>query len=155
MAIVREKEIGTIEQLIVSPLRPVELIVGKLLPFGIIAVVDVIFITTVGVLWFKVPIQGSLPLLFAATLIYLLTSLGVGLFISTISSTQQEAMMSTFLFYFPAVLLSGFIFPIANMPKIVQYFTYFNPLRYFIAIVRGIFLKGSGIEILWPQILAF
>ena len=154
MAIVREKEIGTIEQLIVSPLRPTELILGKLLPFGIIAIVEIVFIIAAGVLWFKIPLQGSLLLLFAAALIYLLTSLGVGLFISTISSTQQEAMMSTFLFFFPAVLLSGFIFPIANMPRIVQYLTYFNPLRYFMAIVRGIFLKASGIEILWPQMLA-
>ena len=154
MAVVREKEIGTIEQLIVSPIRPAELIIGKLLPFGIIAIVEIVFIITVGVLWFKIPLEGSLLLLFLAATVYLLTSLGMGLFISTISSTQQEAMMSTFLFFFPAVLLSGFIFPIANMPRIVQYLTYFNPLRYFMAIVRGIFLKGSGIGILWPQILA-
>ncbi len=154
MAIVREKEIGTIEQLIVSPLRPFELILGKLLPFAIISLVDAAFITLVGVLWFKVPIRGDIPLLLASTIIYLLASLGVGLFISTLSSTQQEAMMSTFLFYFPATLLSGFIFPIANMPKIIQYITYLNPLRYYMIILRGIFLKGVGINILWPQILA-
>jgi ABC-2 type transport system permease protein len=153
MAVVKEKEIGTIEQLIVSPLRPFEIIVGKLIPFGIIALMDVVFITTLGVLWFRIPIRGSLLLLFSSTIIYLLVSLGTGLFISTLSSTQQEAMMSTFLFYFPAVLLSGFIFPIVNMPRIVQYVTYLNPLRYYIVILRGIFLKGTGIWILWPQML--
>jgi ABC-2 type transport system permease protein len=154
MAVVREKEIGTMEQLIVSPLRPTELILGKLVPFAIIAVIDVIFITVVGVFWFKLPIRGSVLLLFGSTFVYLITSLGMGLFISTISATQQEAMMSTFLFIFPANLLSGLIFPIANMPKIVQLITYLNPLRYFVVILRGIFLKGTGLEVLWPQILA-
>jgi ABC-2 type transport system permease protein len=153
MAVVREKEIGTIEQLIVSPLRPIELILGKLIPFAIIAFVDVAFITAVGVLWFKLPIRGSIPLLFGVTFVYLFTSLGIGLFISTISSTQQEAMMSTFLFIFPANLLSGLIFPIANMPKLVQWITLLNPLRYYMVILRGIFLKGTGIVVLWPQIL--
>jgi ABC-2 type transport system permease protein len=153
MAVVREKEIGTIEQLIVSPLRATELILGKLIPFAIIAFIDVAFITTVGVLWFKLPIRGSVVLLFCATFIYLFTSLGIGLFISTISSTQQEAMMSTFLFIFPANLLSGLIFPIANMPKLVQWITLLNPLRYFMVISRGVFLKGTGVAVLWPQML--
>lgn len=154
MAIVREKEIGTIEQLIVSPIRSYELIIGKLLPFAVIGLVDAVLVTLVGVLWFKVPIQGNILLLFGSTCLYLLTTLGVGLFISTLASTQQEAMMSTFFFYFPAVLLSGFMFPIANMPKIIQYVTYLNPLRYFLVILRGVFLKGSGVNILWPQMLA-
>ena len=154
MAIVREKEIGTIEQLIVSPLKSYELIMGKVIPFCLIALLDLVFITTIGVLWFKVPIRGSLMLLLGSTVIYLLASSGIGLFISTISSTQQEAMMATFLFFFPANLLSGFIFPIANMPVIVQYITYINPLRYYLVILRGIFLKGVGFTILWPQILA-
>jgi ABC-2 type transport system permease protein len=154
MAIVREKEIGTIEQLIVSPLKPLELILGKLIPFAVIAFIDVAFITSVGVLWFKLPIRGSLLLLFGSTFIYLFTSLGIGLFISTISSTQQEAMMSTFLFIFPANLLSGLIFPIANMPKFVQWITLLNPLRYYMVILRGIFLKGTGFGILWPQMFA-
>ena len=153
MAVVREKEIGTIEQLIVSPLRSIELILGKLIPFAMIAFIDVAFITTVGVLWFKLPIRGSIMLLFGATFVYLFTSLGIGLFISTISSTQQEAMMSTFLFIFPANLLSGLIFPIANMPKLVQWITLLNPLRYYMVILRGIFLKGTGLAVLWPQIL--
>jgi len=154
MAIVKEKEIGTIEQLIVSPIKPFELILGKLTPFAIIAIMDVIFVTLIGVLWFRIPIRGDPLLLLGATAIYLLTSLGIGLFISTISATQQEAMMSTFLFFFPANLLSGFMFPIANMPKLIQYITYINPLRYYLVILRGIFLKGSGVNILWPQMLA-
>ncbi|MFC1576534.1 ABC transporter permease [Candidatus Omnitrophota bacterium] len=153
MAIVREKEIGTMEQLMVSPISSFELILGKVTPFIIIALAQVTLITTIGVLWFHIPIRGSIPLLFMATLIYLSTSLGAGLFISTISSTQQEAVMSTFLFFFPVSLLSGFMFPIANMPKIIQYVTYLNPLRYYIVILRGLFLKGVGIRILWPQIL--
>lgn len=153
MAIVREKEIGTMEQLVVSPLRPFELIIGKVTPFAIIALADVIFITTIGVLWFNIPIRGNLLLLFGSTLIYLLTSLGVGLFISSISATQQEAAMSTFLFFFPVSLLSGFMFPIINMPKVVQYLTLFNPLRYFLVIIRSVFLKGVGIRILWEEIL--
>ncbi len=154
MAIVREKEIGTMEQLIVSPIRPFELILGKLVPFAVIACVQVILITSVGVLWFHVPIRGSLLLLFISTLIYLLTSLGCGLLISTVSATQQEAMMSVFLFYFPALLLSGFAYPIANMPEIIQHSTIINPLRYFMVILRGIFLKGIGFKILWPELLA-
>jgi ABC-2 type transport system permease protein len=153
MAVVREKEIGTIEQLIVSPLTATELILGKLTPFAIIAIVEAVFVTTIAVLWFKIPIRGSILLLLGSTLIYLLVSLGVGLLISTISSTQQEAMMSTFLFFLPANLLSGFIFPIRNMPTIIQYITLVNPLRYYMVILRGIFLKGVGITILWPNIV--
>jgi ABC-2 type transport system permease protein len=153
MAVVREKEIGTIEQLIVSPLTATELILGKLTPFAIIAIMEATFVTTIAVLWFKIPIRGSILLLLGSTLIYLLVSLGVGLLISTISSTQQEAMLSTFLFFLPANLLSGFIFPIRNMPTIIQYITLFNPLRYYMVILRGIFLKGVGIPILWPNMV--
>jgi len=154
MAIVREREIGTMEQLIVSPIRPFELILGKTIPFAIIGYIDVLIVTLVGVFWFEVPIRGSVLLLLAATTIYLLSSLGIGLFISTISHTQQQAMMTMFFFFVPAILLSGFVFPIANMPTIVQYLTYADPLRYFLVIIRGIFLKGSGFDILWPQMLA-
>ncbi len=154
MAIVREREIGTMEQLIVSPIRPFELILGKTIPFAIIGYIDVLIVTFVGVFWFEVPIRGSILLLLAATTIYLLSSLGIGLFISTISQTQQQAMMTMFFFFIPAILLSGFVFPIANMPPIVQYLTYADPLRYFLIIIRGIFLKGSGFDILWPQMLA-
>lgn len=154
MAVVREKEIGTIEQLLVSPITPTEFILGKTLPFALIGYADVLLVTVVGVFWFEVPIRGSLLLLLAATTFYLMTTLGIGLFISTVSRTQQQAMMSTFFFYFPAVLLSGFMFPIANMPPLVQYLTYANPLRYFLVILRGIFLKGAGSATLWPQMAA-
>lgn len=154
MAVVREKEIGTMEQIIVTPITPAEFILGKTLPFALIGFVDVIVITLIGVFWFEVPIRGNLLLLFLSTGLYLMTTLGVGLLISTVSQTQQQAMMSTFFFYFPAVLLSGFMFPIANMPEMVQWLTYLNPLRYFLVIIRGIFLKGVGTTILWPQMLA-
>jgi ABC-2 type transport system permease protein len=154
MAIVREREVGTMEQLIVTPIRPAELILGKTLPFAIIGFFDVALITAVGVFWFEIPIQGSPLFLFASTGLFLLSTLGTGLFISTLCTTQQQAMMSTFFFYFPAVLLSGFMFPIANMPVVVQWVTYANPLRYFLVILRGIFLKGIGPDILWPQLVA-
>jgi len=153
MAIVREKEIGTMEQLIVSPLKPIELIFGKLVPFGAIALFQATFITLIGVLWFRIPFKGNVILLLLSACIYLFTSLGVGLFISTIASTQQEAMMSVFLFYMPAFLLSGFAYPISNMPHVIQLITYFNPLRYFLVILRSIFLKGVGINILWDDML--
>jgi len=153
MAIVREREIGTMEQLMVTPIRPTELILGKTLPFALIGFFDVVLITVVAVFWFAVPIRGSLFLLFGATALYLLSTLGIGLLISTVSKTQQQALMSTFFFYLPAVLLSGFMFPIANMPAAVQYVTYANPLRYFLVIIRGIFLKGNGPAVLWPQML--
>jgi len=154
MAVVREKEIGTMEQIMVTPITSAEFILGKTVPFALIGFADVILITVLGVFWFDVPIRGSLLLLFVATALYLLTTLAIGLFISTVSQTQQQAMMSTFFFYFPAVLLSGFMFPIANMPVVVQWLTYLNPLRYFLVIIRGVFLKGVGPDVLWPRILA-
>ena len=154
MAVVREKEIGTMEQLLVTPIRPIEFILGKTLPFTVIAFADVLLVTLIGVFWFDVPIRGSLPLLFLATALYLMTTLGLGLFISTISQTQQQAMMGAFFFFFPAFLLSGFVFPIANMPEVVQWLTLLNPLRYFLEIIRALFLKGVGIGILWPQFAA-
>jgi len=154
MAIVREKEIGTMEQLIVSPLRPIELILGKILPFALIAVAEMCMLIVVAVFWFAIPLRGSLAVLFGSTVIYLLTTLGIGLFISTVSSTQQEAMLSTFFFFFPANLLSGFTYPIRNMPMLIQYVTYLNPLRYYLVILRGVFLKGTGVSILWPQMAA-
>ena len=154
MAVVREKEVGTIEQVLVSPITPAEFILGKTLPFALVGYADVLMIAGIGVFWFDVPIRGSLPLLLLATTFYLMTTLGIGLFISTVSGTQQQAMMTVFFFYFPAVLLSGFMFPIANMPVLVQYLTYANPLRYFLVVLRGIFLKGAGPETLWPQMAA-
>lgn len=154
MAVVREKEIGTIEQIMVTPITSVEFILGKTLPFALIGLANVVLVTLIGVFWFGVPIRGSLLMLLFATILYLLTTLGVGLLISTQSRTQQQAMMSAFFFYFPAVLLSGFMFPIANMPQVIQWLTYINPLRYFLVIIRGIFLKGIGLEVLWPQMFA-
>jgi len=154
MAVVREKEIGTMEQIMVTPITPSEFILGKTIPFALIGFADVVLITVLGVFWFDVPIRGNLLMLFVATALYLMTTLGVGLLISTVSETQQQAMMSTFFFYFPAVLLSGFMFPIANMPVAIQWLTYLNPLRYFLVIVRGIFLKGIGPAVLWPQMTA-
>jgi ABC-2 type transport system permease protein len=154
LAVVREKELGTIEQIMVTPITPIEFILGKTVPFAIISFVDVVVVTTVGVFWFDVPIHGSIALLLFCSALYLLTALGVGLLISTVSQTQQQAMMTTFFFFMPAILLSGFIFPIANMPPVVQWLTYLNPMRYFLVIIRGIFLKGAGAVILWPQMVA-
>jgi ABC-2 type transport system permease protein len=154
LAIVREKEIGTMEQLLVSPIKPIELILGKLAPFSLMSFIDLTFIVGVGLLWFHIPIRGSIFLLVGSTCVYLLTTLGAGLFISTVSATQQEATMTMFLFLFPVNLLSGFMFPITSMPLSIQYLTLLNPLRYYLEIIRGIFLKGIGIQILWPQILA-
>jgi ABC-2 type transport system permease protein len=155
MAIVREKELGTLEQLNVTPLRRWELIAGKLLPYGVIAMIDVVLVVAVAVFWFEVPLRGSFVLLLALSLLYVFCTLSLGLLISTISDTQQQAMMTaTFFFLTPMVYLSGFIFPIENMPAIIQPFTYLIPLRYFLVIVRGIFLKGIGLELLWPQAAA-
>jgi ABC-2 type transport system permease protein len=153
MSVVREKEMGTMEQIIVTPIKPLEFILGKTIPFILMGFVNVVGILSVAVFWFEVPLSGSLLLLLFCSCLYLLNTLGIGLFISTISATQQQAMMGAFIFYFPIILLSGFIFPIANMPQVIQLLTYLNPLRYFLIIVRGIFLKGIGLEILWPQII--
>lgn len=155
MGIVREREQGTLEQLNVTPLRRWELIVGKLVPYGLVGLVDVVLVLSVATLWFEVPMRGSVVLLFGMTLVYLVTTLGLGLFVSTISSTQQQAMMtSVFFFLMPMVLLSGFVFPIENMPAAMQAVTYLIPLRYFLVILRSIFLKGVGLEVWWPQALA-
>lgn len=155
MAIVREKEIGTLEQLNVTPLARWELITGKIVPYALIGIIDVVLVLIVSIYWFEVPMRGSIALLFGMCLIYLLSTLGLGLFVSTISKTQQQAMMtSIFFFLMPMIYLSGFIFPIENMPSWIQPMTYLIPLRYFLVIVRGIFLKGIGLEILWPQAVA-
>jgi ABC-2 type transport system permease protein len=153
-AIIREKEIGTMEQLMVTPMRPIELMLGKTLPFALIGLVDLVLVTAGALLIFRVPFRGSFVVLFFSATLFLLTSLGAGLFLSTISRTQQQANMASFFFSSPAFMLSGFNFPIRNMPKVVQYLTYLNPLRYFMEIVRGVFLKGTGVAILWPQMLA-
>ncbi|MBE3073199.1 MAG: ABC transporter permease [Acidobacteria bacterium] len=155
MGIVREKELGTLEQLNVTPLRRWELVVGKLLPYGLVGMVDVFLVVAVAIFWFEVPLRGSLALLVAMSAIYLLSTLGIGLFVSTISNNQQQAMMTAVFFIVaPMMYLSGFVFPIENMPAVIQPITYLIPLRYYLVIVRGIFLKGVGLEALWPQALA-
>jgi ABC-2 type transport system permease protein len=154
MAIIKEKEAGTMEQLIVTPIRPVELIVGKTIPYIIIAIIQMIVVTVFAVLWFELPLKGSIALLFFAACLFLLSTLGVGLYISTVAATQQQAMMTTFFFMLPFFMLSGLVFPIVNMPVVVQWLTYLNPLRYCLVIIRGIFLKGVGFDILWHQYLA-
>jgi ABC-2 type transport system permease protein len=151
MSIVREKEIGTMEQIMVTPIRPIELMLGKTIPFAIIGMINALFVTLIGLVVFHVPLRGNFLLLGAASALFLLSTLGFGLFLSTISDTQQQAMMGSFFFFQPAFMLSGFNFPIRNMPLPVQWITYLNPLRYFMSIVRGIFLKGSGIDVLWPH----
>lgn len=155
MTIVREREVGTLEQLNVTPIARWELIAGKLLPYAVLGMVNVLLVVAVAVFWFEVPFLGSVALLLLMSLIYLMTTLGIGLFVSTISSTQYQAMItSSFFFLLPMVFLSGFIFPIENMPAVIQPVTYLIPLRYFLVILRGIFLKGVGLEVLWPQALA-
>ncbi len=154
MSVVREKEMGTMEQIVVTPITSAEFILGKTMPSIILGFINMIFVTLISVFWFDIPVRGSMVTLLVANGFYLMTTIGTGLYISTISDTQQQAMMSAFFFYLPAVLLSGFMFPIANMPEVVQAFTYLNPLRYFLIIIRGIFLKGAGVAILWPQMLA-
>ena len=154
MAIVREKEIGTMEQLMVTPIKPIELMLGKTLPFAVVGLVDTVLVVVVALFLFHIPFRGSAVLLLFCAALFLMTSLGAGLFISTISQTQQQAMMSTFLMFQPFFMLSGFAFPIRNMPEAVQWLTYLDPVRYFVEIVRGIFLRGSGVSVLWPQMAA-
>ena len=155
IAIVKEKEHGTLEQLIVSPLRPSQIILGKLLPYAGIGFFDMLLVLAVAVFGFRVVPAGSIPLLLALSAVFILTTLGLGLFVSTVSSTQQEAMMTAMFFVMmPMMYLSGFVFPIENMPQAVQAFTYLLPLRYYFTIIRGVFLRGVGLEVLWPQALA-
>ena len=154
LAVVREREIGTLDQLMVSPLTPEELMLSKTLPVAVIAVFDLVLISVTAILWFDVPMRGSPPALLAAALLYILSGLAVGLLISTISRTQQEAFLTMFLFFQPAIILSGFFYPITSMPEVFQWITLLNPVRHFLEIVRGIFLKGEGIAALWPQYLA-
>jgi len=154
LAIVKEREVGTLEMLIVTPIKARELMIGKTVPFIILGFVDMVLVLIVAVLWFRVPVAGSVLLLFALAAVFLLTSLGTGLFISTVSRTQQQAMMTSFFIMMPSIILSGFMFPIENMPHVIQGLTYIIPLRYFLVIIRGIFLKGNGFAILWPQVAA-
>jgi ABC-2 type transport system permease protein len=154
LAVVREKEIGTMEQILVTPIRPIELILGKTIPFAIIAMVVGGGVTVVGILWFQIPFRGDPLVLMVGTAAFLLSSLGLGLFFSTVSSTQQQAMMASQLFLMPAIMLSGLVFPIANMPLFFQYLTLLNPLAYFVVVARGVFLVGAGIALLWKEMAA-
>ncbi len=154
MSVVKERESGTIEQIIVSPIKPLEFVTGKTLPFAIVGFVDIVIIAFVTIVWFRVPFNGSFILMLLCGGFYIICTLGVGLYISTISQTQQQAMLSTFLFFIPSIILSGFIFPIYAMPPVFRIITLVNPMRYFIDITRGIFLKGVGVTVLWESILA-
>jgi drug efflux transport system permease protein len=154
LAIVKEKELGTLEQLIVTPMRPYELILGKLLPFFLIGLVEIAVVVAVAVFGFGVPVKGSVWLLFGLSPIFMLTTLGLGLFISTISRNQQQAMLTAAFFIIPQIILSGFVFPIENMPRLIQGLTYVVPLRYFLVIIRGLFLKAAGLNALWDEAAA-
>ncbi len=152
MALVRESEIGTMEQLLVTPLTPGHIVVGKLIPYAMVGLVEVLTALPVALYWFRVPLRGSFLTLMLLTLPFMLCTLGLGLFISTLARTQQQAMMLTaFVFMLPQFYLSGFIFPIQNMPRVFQLVTYAVPLRYYVVILRGVFLKGVGLDVLWPQ----
>jgi ABC-2 type transport system permease protein len=153
-AIVKEKEIGTLEQLIVTPITPLELMIGKTAPFLLIGVVELFVALAIALFWFQIRLAGSLLLLILLSILFLATTLGLGTLISTFSRTQQEATLTGVFFLLPALMLSGYIFPIANMPRAIQLVTYFDPVRYYLEIIRGIFLKGSGLAILWPQTIA-
>ncbi len=154
LAVVREREIGTLEQLKVSPLTAGDLIAGKTIPFAIIGLVDLTIVTGVALYWFEVPFRGSFSLLLGASFLYILSALGIGLFISSISTTQQEAFMASFLVFLPAILLSGFMFPVTSMPEVFQWATLLNPVRHYIEIVRAVFLKGAGLDALSRQFAA-
>ncbi len=155
MAIVKERENGTMEQIVVTPIRSSELILGKLIPFFLIGIVEAMLVLAIAVWWFDVPLRGSVVLLMVFSLLFIVNAQGLGLFVSTISHTQQQAMMtSVFFVMLPMILLSGFVFPIENMPEPIQWVTYLMPMRYFLVIVRGIFLKGVGWDVLWPQVAA-
>jgi ABC-2 type transport system permease protein len=155
MAIVRERESGTMEQLIVTPLDPRALMVGKLAPYAIVGMIEVLATTAIAVLWFRVPLRGSFLELVFLSFLFVLVVLAIGLLVSTMARTQQQAMMASMFFIMtPMIYLSGFLFPIENMPAPIQAVTYFLPLRYFAEIVRGLFLKGAGLSTLWPNALA-
>lgn len=153
-AVVREREIGTLEQIMVTPIGRIEFILGKTAPFFLIGLLDTTLISLVGTLWFGVPFRGSIGVLTVGAVLFILCMLGIGLFISTISMTQQQAMVSGFFFNMPAITFSGFGTPISSMPEWMQTLTYLNPLRYFQEVLRGVYLKGVGLDVLWPQMVA-
>jgi ABC-2 type transport system permease protein len=150
-AVVREREIGTLEQIMVTPITRTEFILGKTVPFFLIGLLDTALISLVGTLWFRIPFRGQFGVLLVGAVLYIFCVLAVGLFISTISRTQQQAMVSAFFFNMPAIIFSGFGFPIRNMPEWMQVLTYLDPLRYFLVVIRSVYLKGIGLDVLWPQ----
>jgi ABC-2 type transport system permease protein len=151
-AIVREREVGTLEQLMVTPIQPIEFIIGKTLPFFLIGLVEVAIVAAMGKLWFQVPFNGSVLVLLVGTCLFLLSALAIGLLISTLCKTQQQAFSSNFFVLNPMFILSGFSFPISSMPEALQWLTYLDPLRYFLVIIRDTYLKGVGFEAVWPQL---
>ena len=152
LGVVREIESGTMDQLLVTPIKPWQLIVGKLAPFTAIGLVDITLVLLVATFWFGVPIKGSVALLYGLSLLFIMNTLGLGLLISTVSRNQQQAMMTAIFFVMmPMIILTGFVFPIENMPRVIQWLTYIMPMRYYFLIIRGLFLKGSGLAELWPQ----
>jgi ABC-2 type transport system permease protein len=153
-AVVREREIGTLEQIMVTPIGRLEFILGKTVPFFLVGLLDTVFISLVGTLWFGVPFRGSIGVLALGAILFIICMLGIGLFISTISKTQQQAMVAGFFFIMPAIIFSGFGTPISSMPELLQQLTYLDPLRYFLDVLRGVYLKGVGLEALWPQMAA-
>lgn len=153
LAVARERETGTLEQLMVTPLTPAELMIGKTVPVAVVGLIDLVLMTTVAVAWFQVPFRGSILALLLASLVYIVAGLALGLLISTVSRTQQEAFMSMFFFFLPVVILSGFLFPVYTMPAPFRWLSVLDPLRHFLVIVRGIFLKGEGLLDLWPEYL--
>lgn len=153
-AVVREREIGTLEQIMVTPIRRTEFILGKTIPFFLIGLLDAALISTIGILKFSIPLHGSIGVLACGTVLFLLCVLGIGLFISTVSLTQQQAMMTSFFFIMPSVIFSGFGSPISSMPEFFQYLTYINPMRYYQTVLRSVYLKGVGLDVLWPQMAA-
>jgi ABC-2 type transport system permease protein len=153
-AVVRERERGTIEQLIVTPIRPWELVVGKILPYTLLALFDTLEVLLVGHWWFGVPIRGSMLLILLVSSIFLLSGLGIGLFASTIANTQQESMLTVWMTLLPAIFLSGFLFPLEAMPQFLQWIAYAIPLRYYLSIIRVLLLKGVGLESILPDLLA-
>jgi ABC-2 type transport system permease protein len=153
-AIVREREVGTLEQIMVSPIRPAEFILGKTVPFFLIGLGEVALVVAVGVLWFQIPFVGNPFVLLLGTALFLLSTLALGLLISTVCSTQQQAFSTNFFVLNPFFILSGFMFPISSMPQVLQWFTYVNPLRYYLVVIRGTLLKGVGVSVLWPDFAA-
>ena len=153
LGVVREREMGTLDQLLVSPLGPGELMLGKTIPVAGVAMLQLALVTGVALLWFDVPFRGAPLVLLVAAVLFILAGLATGLLISTMSETQQEAFLSMFLFFLPAIILSGFLYPVDTMPRFFQIVTLANPLRHFIYVIRAIFLKGAGLAELWPQLL--